>query len=152
MQHLVLRWCDVTFSTNPDATEMMERNNPVVVAEVAIKFAEYEGALLRNDLGALTTYFDEAPELVRFGIADVQHGPNELAAWRARQPVLPPGRTLSSTVIATFGEDFAVVATLFRYPGREAIGRQSQTWLRTAGRWRIVHAHVSEAAATTEDS
>ena len=34
--------------------------------------------------------------------------------------------------------------TEFRYPGRPFVGRQSQTWLRTDGCWRIAHAHASE--------
>jgi hypothetical protein len=87
--------------------------------------------------------FEPSPDTVRFGIADRQRGPEQLAAWRAAQPPLPAGRTLFETVIRTFGDDFGVVTTCFRYPGGPLIGRQSQTWVRT-DRWRIVSAHVSE--------
>ena len=47
-------------------------------------------------------------------------------------------------MITTFGRDFAVAATLFRRanaPGK--IGRQMQTWVRTADGWRVAAAHVS---------
>jgi hypothetical protein len=53
-------------------------------------------------------------------------------------------RTISRTVITTFGKDFATAATLFHretVPGK--VGRQMQTWARTADGWRIVAAHVS---------
>ena len=63
---------------------------------------------------------------------------------RAANGAVPAGRSLSETVIATYGTDLAVVSTLFRYPNRQFLGRQSQTWLREDDVWRIVHAHVSE--------
>jgi hypothetical protein len=47
-------------------------------------------------------------------------------------------------VITTYGGDFAVASTLFHRasaPGK--IGRQMQTWVRFAGSWRVVAAHVS---------
>ena len=36
-----------------------------------------------------------------------------------------------------------MVTTLFRYPSSASVGRQTQTWLRTAVGWRIIQAHVS---------
>jgi hypothetical protein len=83
---------------------------------------------------------------VRFGVADSQAGYDEVARWRAAQSPLPPGRTLSGTQIVAFGQDVAVVTTTFCYPGRPAVGRQSQTWVRRPAGWRIVSAHVSEVA------
>jgi len=53
-------------------------------------------------------------------------------------------RTLSKTVITTYGRDFAVASTLFyrtTSPGK--VGRQSQTWVRFADSWHVVAAHVS---------
>jgi hypothetical protein len=47
-------------------------------------------------------------------------------------------------VITTFGRDFAVASTLFRRPGAPGkIGRQTQSWVRTGGGWRVAAAHVS---------
>jgi hypothetical protein len=53
-------------------------------------------------------------------------------------------RTLSKTVITTYGRDVAVASTLFHRaasPGK--VGRQMQTWVRFADGWLIVAAHVS---------
>jgi len=122
------------------------RNDPEVVAEVREAFLAYEKALVEGDLTTMAASFDDASDLVRFGINDEERGPDELAAWRAAQGPHRPGRTLANTVVATFGHDVAVVSTTFSYPGRAWRGRQSQTWLRRGDRWIIVHAHVSEIA------
>ena len=61
----------------------------------------------------------------------------------AAQPLNPP-RTLSKTVITTYGHDFAVASTLTsraNQPGR--VGRQMQTWVRFPDGWHVVAAHVS---------
>jgi ketosteroid isomerase-like protein len=123
---------------------MNVRNEPSVVAEVEAAFYAYEQALANGDVAAMTAAFDDAPGLVRFGIDDIERGPEQLAAWRERQPPPPEGRTLTDTTVATFGLDFAVVLTLFTYPGRPKLGRQSQTWARLNSSWKIIHAHVSE--------
>jgi ketosteroid isomerase-like protein len=125
-----------------------EINRPAVVEELTGAFHAYEAALVGRDLDTMARYFSDSCEVVRFGIADRQRGPKELAAWRAAQPPLPAGRTLAETTVTTFGDDVGVVTTLFTYPGRDLVGRQSQTWLREPEGWRIVHAHVSEIAAT----
>jgi hypothetical protein len=39
------------------------------------------------------------------------------------------------------------VTTLFSYPEPPREGRQSQTWVRLGGEWRIVSAHVSHPAS-----
>ncbi len=122
----------------------MERDEPSAVAEVTACFLDYERALTGRDLVTLGRYFDDGAALVRFGVADEQRGPEELAAWRENQPPLPPGRQLHGTTVSTFGPDYAVVSTRFSSPDRPYRGRQSQTWAKMDGRWRIVHAHVSE--------
>ena len=63
-----------------------------------------------------------------------------------RQARSPVGleRTLSRTVITTFGTDMATASTLFHRvsaPGK--VGRQMQTWMRFADGWKVVAAHVS---------
>jgi hypothetical protein len=117
---------------------------PDVVAEVAAVFWSYEAALVASDTTALAEFFWDSDEVVRFGVADAQTGARQLREWRARQPPLPAGRRLADTRVTTFGEDWAVVTTLFDYPDRALIGRQSQTWVRFPAGWRIVSAHVSE--------
>lgn len=128
-----------------------ERNRPEVVVEVLAAFRRYEHALANRDLGTLMASFADHADVVRFGIADHQRGAEALARWRSAQPALPAGRTLSETVVTTYGTCVGIVTTLFRYPGRPVLGRQSQTWLRLGDGWRIVHAHVSEIADGADD-
>ena len=122
----------------------MDVDRDDVVAEVALAFATYEKALVDGDVEAMTAAFWADGRVVRYGLADRQAGADELRAWREAQPPLPPGRSLHDTRITTFGTDFAIVTTLFTYPGRAHEGRQSQAWARIGGEWRIVGAHVSE--------
>ncbi len=121
-------------------------DRPEVVAEVRAAFLAYEAALVAGDAAALEKAFWASPQTVRFGIADRQRGAAEIARWRRTQGPLP-GRRLHETAVTTFGPDAAVTTTLFGYPGRDAGGRQSQTWVRFAEGWRIVAAHVSEVPA-----
>jgi hypothetical protein len=88
--------------------------------------------------------FWSSADVVRYGIADVQVGAEALAEWRVAQPPLPPGRTLHDTIVSPVTADVVIVSTCFTYPGRSALGRQSQTWVRLADGWRVVSAHVSE--------
>ena len=122
---------------------MIEVNVPHVLAEVEVEFARYEQALLANDVEALIGFFLDAPTTVRYGIDDAQYGHDELAAFRRSQASATPPRELRRTVVTSFGTDFATADTEFVPTGSEVIGRQSQTWLRTDGGWRIVSAHVS---------
>jgi hypothetical protein len=122
----------------------MQADRPDVVAEVAEQFQAYERALVADDAEAVVGFF--APGAVRFGIADQQVGRAEQLRWRRAQPPLPAGRRLHDTRIMAYGADIAVVTTLFGYPGSAVRGRQSQTWVRLPGGWRIVTAHVSEPA------
>ena len=115
-----------------------------VASEVTEVFHAYEAALVANDTTTLNDLFWNSPHVVRFGVDDVQVGHQEVARWRTTQSPVPSGRSLTDTRVVAFGEDMAVVTTTFRYPGRKAIGRQSQTWVRISEGWRIVSAHVSE--------
>jgi hypothetical protein len=118
-------------------------DRPDVVAEVALAFATYEKALVDGDVETMTESFWPDERVVRYGLADRQYGAGALREWRASQPPLPPGRCLHDTRITAFGADVAVVTTLFTYPDSPVEGRQSQTWVRVDGAWRIVSAHVS---------
>ena len=122
----------------------MEINRPDVVSEVAAAFADYEEALVANDVDRIVGFF--AAAAVRFGVADQQVGLTEQTAWRRAQLPLPPGRRLKDTIITAYGHSVAVVTTLFGYPGTDVLGRQSQTWVRLPEGWRIVTAHVSHPA------
>ncbi len=120
----------------------MRLNDPAVVAEVASAFERYEQALLENDNATLLGMFLDSAATVRYGVADVQHGFAEVAAFRKVQQ--PFERTLSRLVITTYGNDCATASTLFRRPDLPGqLGRQMQTWIRTADGWRVAAAHVS---------
>ena len=117
---------------------------PAVRAEVEAAFAAYERALVGNDVAALNRFFLDRPTTIRFGGGENLYGYNAIAAFRAARSPAGLARTLERTVITTYGRDFAIAATLFRretMPGK--VGRQMQTWVRTAGGWRVAAAHVS---------
>ena len=122
----------------------MKINDPQVMAEVEAAFARYEAALVGNDVATLTSLFWDSPLTIRYGIAEILYGSDEIAAFRAARPSVGLARSLSRTVITTYGDDFATASTLFHrdtMPGK--VGRQMQSWARLAEGWRIVAAHVS---------
>ena len=122
----------------------MEIDLPDVVAEVKAAFARYEKALIGNDVAELDAIFHDDPRTIRYGGTENLYGYGEIAAFRAARSPAGLARTLSKTVITTYGRDFAVASTMFERttaPGR--IGRQMQTWVRFAQGWRVVAAHVS---------
>ena len=117
-------------------------NDPAVVAEVREAFDRYERALLANDGAALDAMFLHRADTVRYGVADLQYGIDEIRAFRAAQH--PFTRRLARLTIVTYGNDVATASTLFHrddFPG--AVGRQQQTWLRTPAGWCVAAAHVS---------
>lgn len=117
---------------------------PDIVAEVREAFAAYETALVTNDVAALDAFFHDDPRTVRYGAAENLYGFAEIAAFRAARSPAGLHRSLSRTVITAFGRDVAVASTLFHRPTAPGkVGRQTQTWARIDGRWRIVAAHVS---------
>jgi len=122
----------------------MEIDLPEVVAEVKAAFDRYEKALVANDVATLDALFLNDPRTVRYGGAENLYGYAEIEAFRAARSPADLARTLSKTVITTYGRDFAVASTLFHRatsPGK--VGRQMQTWVRFPEGWRVVAGHVS---------
>lgn len=116
---------------------------PDVVAEVKAAFDAYEKAVVTNNVAVLDSSFRDDPRTIRYGNAENLYGYAEIAAFRARSGGAGP-RTLSKTVITTFGRDFAVVSTLtHRAATAGKVGRQMQTWVRFPQGWQVVAAHVS---------
>jgi hypothetical protein len=128
---------------------MMELNRPELIKEVTAAFVEYERALVDNDIATMNTLFWNAPETVRYGIAEIQHGGEAIRAWRESCVPVPKSRRLHRTVVTAFGADCATVSTEFTSDATELIGRQMQTWARLGAQsepfqgWKIVAAHVS---------
>lgn len=122
----------------------LEINIPEIKAEVEAAFAEYEAALVSNDVETLDRLFLRASETVRYGVTENLYGYDEIASFRAARSPHNLERTLERTLITTYGRDMATAWTLFRRPSLAGkIGRQSQVWMRTAEGWRVVAAHVS---------
>jgi hypothetical protein len=122
----------------------MDIDLPEVVAEVRTAFERYEQALVANDVATLDAMFHEDPRTIRYGGTENLYGFQEIEAFRAARSPVGLARSLSKTVITTYGRDHGVASTLFRRastPGK--IGRQMQTWVRFAQGWRVVAAHVS---------
>jgi hypothetical protein len=117
---------------------------PEVVGEVTAAFNRYEKALVTNDVAVLDDTFRIDPRTIRYGTSEILYGHDEIAAFRAARSPVGLERTISRTVITTYGRDFAVASTLFRRasaPGK--VGRQMQTWVRFTDGWHVVAAHVS---------
>jgi hypothetical protein len=122
----------------------MDIDLPEVVAEVRAAFAAYEKALMSNDVPALNATFRDDVRTIRYGMNENLYGHAEISSFRAARSPAGLARTLSRTVITTYGRDFAVAATLFERSTNPAkIGRQMQTWVRFPEGWRVVAAHVS---------
>ncbi len=122
----------------------MEIDLPEVVAEVRAEFDRYEKALGDNDVAAA-----QRDLLERSAHHPLwRHRESLRPRMRSRRFVSPAcrpvARTISRTVISTYGRDHAVASTLFHrasVPGK--VGRQMQTWVRFPQGWRVVAAHVS---------
>lgn len=122
----------------------MEINHPATLAEVEAAFARYEAALVGNDIAVLDELFLDSPTTIRYGGGENLYGIEAIRAFRAQRSAAGLARQLSDTVITCYGRDTAVAATLFHRdnaPGR--VGRQMQTWVRTAAGWKVAAAHVS---------
>jgi hypothetical protein len=118
-------------------------NDPEVLAEVGAAFAAYESALMANDIPALDALFWQSDQVLRYGVGETLYGKDEIDAFRKARPGGSPRRTLTRTVITTFGRDYATANTEFVREGASRIGRQSHAWVRLPQGWRIVAAHVS---------
>jgi len=122
----------------------MEIDRPDVVAEVRAAFERYEEALINNDVAVLDETFHEDVRTIRYGGSEILYGHEEIADFRAARPSHGLSRTISRTVITTYGREYAVASTLFHratQPGK--VGRQMQTWVRFPDGWKVVAAHVS---------
>ncbi len=122
----------------------MQIDLPEVVAEVRAAFDRYEKALVTNDVATLDALFHDDARTIRYGGGENLHGFAEIKAFRAARSPAGLARTLSKTVISTYGRDTGTASTLFHrtsLPGK--IGRQMQTWVRFPEGWRVVAAHVS---------
>lgn len=122
---------------------MLEVNIPEVLEELRQAFESYERALVDNDIEGLNSLFWDSELTLRYGVRELLYSHAEIARFRRERGPVDQRRTLRNTRLTTFGRDFGVANTEYVPHGSRKIGRQSQTWLRTAQGWKIVAAHVS---------
>ncbi len=121
----------------------MDINLPEVVADVTAAFDRYETALVNNDVEILNELFWDSPLTIRYGATENLYSYEAIAQFRERRSPVDMQRTLTNTVITTYGRDCATANTEYKRISSGKVGRQTQTWMRMPEGWRIVSAHVS---------
>ena len=121
----------------------MDINRADVLAEVTAAFERYELALVGNDVTALDALFWDSPHTIRYGVGENLYGFAAIQAFRAARPAVGLARRILRTQITTYGDNAATTHIEFQRDGSPRIGRQTQTWLKTPGGWRVASAHVS---------
>jgi hypothetical protein len=117
-------------------------NDPVLLAEMEAAFAEYERALMADDIPAMDALFHAAPTTNRYGVGEVLYGIEEIREFRKGRGGSPQ-RKLGRVAITVYGDSFATADAEFFRDGTTTRGRQSQAWVRFAEGWKVVSAHVS---------
>jgi len=110
-------------------------------------FDQYEQALMRHDVVALDGFFLQSVHTIRYGLAEQNYGIDAIAAYRASSLPVHPRRRLLRVEVASLSRDAACVSAEFTDPTSPHLGRQTQTWVRTANGWKIAVAHVSRSQA-----
>ena len=125
-------------------------NIPEVVAEVRALFERYEQALIDKDVDVLDATFWNSPYTIRYAMNEHGYGFDQIHAHRVARPPGPGTKERRIRLeILTLGRDVATVNLEYKVRGREAIGRQSQTWVRFPDvGWKVVSAHVSALSPT----
>jgi len=125
----------------------MTIDDPELLAEVTAAFAEYERALMADDIPAMDALFHDAPTTNRYGVGEVLYGIDEIREFRKGRGGSPQ-RKLGRVAITVYGESFATADAEFFREGSDRRGRQTQAWVRFADGWKVVSAHVSLEGAT----
>lgn len=118
-------------------------NLPGPLGELTAACDQYETALMENDLDRLDALFWDSPLTLRYGVGENLYGIGEIRDFRKGRSGGSPQREVLRREIVTFGEEMGICNLEFRRHGGQRVGRQSQTWLKTAEGWRVVSAHVS---------
>jgi len=120
-------------------------NIPEVVAEVSALFERYEQALIDKNVEVLDATFWNSPHTIRLANHEHGYGFDRIHAHRVARVPGPGTKEKRHRVdILTLGRDIATVNLVYKVRGKDATGRQSQTWVRFPDvGWRVVAAHVS---------
>ncbi|CAK9059558.1 unnamed protein product [Durusdinium trenchii] len=132
VQRSVRKFCRAAFAIN----------DPKALQELQHEFGRYEEALCQNNVKELDLLFHKSPETVRYGVSENLYGYEAIQAFRGARA--PPGqREILRSALTTYGSDLGVTHIEFQRDGSRRVGRQTQTWLRTAEGWKVISAHVS---------
>jgi hypothetical protein len=120
-------------------------NIPDVVAEVSALFERYEQALVDKNVEVLDAIFWRSPHTIRLANNEHGYGFDRIHAFRVARPPGPGTKENRLRLdIVTLGRDIATVTLVYKVRGREATGRQMQTWVRFPDvGWKVIAAHVS---------
>jgi hypothetical protein len=108
-----------------------------VVAEVKAAYDWYNNAINSGTIAVLNVTFWNDPRTIRYGQAENLYGYKEIEGFRANARPLDPPRTLSKTVITTYGHDFAVASTL-THRGGLGSGRRKDRGRKTVESYRML--------------
>ncbi|MBU2965814.1 oxalurate catabolism protein HpxZ [Amphritea sp. 2_MG-2023] len=120
-------------------------NEPKTFASLNMAFERYEQALIGNDIAVLDELFWDSPHTLRYGSGEHLYGYAAIQAFRRERPGKGLARTILERSISTFDSKFAITNMVFTRDQEQRQGRQTQSWVRIDGAWRIVAAHVSWA-------
>jgi hypothetical protein len=118
-------------------------NDAPTLASLNHAFERYERALTGNDVAVLDELFWDSPHTLRYGTGEHLYGYGAIQAFRRARPGKGLERRILERSVTSFGQDFAVTNMVFSREGQAQLGRQTQSWVRIDGQWRIVAAHVS---------
>ncbi|GBR21668.1 MULTISPECIES: nuclear transport factor 2 family protein [Asaia] len=117
--------------------------NPETVSALTLASDQYEEALAQNDVATLDALFCDDPNVIRLGATENLFGSAEIAEFRRqRRGGAPPRERLRREIVA-LGPESGCVTVIFKNLRTGQTGRQSQTWIRQNGVWRVLVAHVS---------
>ena len=112
--------------------------------------ADYEAALMADDLEVLDAFFAPGPQTLRGDDAGVIRGHDAISAFR-RGRGGAPARAVLEVLVTPIDDDRALVVSVIA-PRRGGRGQQTQLWRRAAGQWLIDAAHVSAPAFAVDAS
>ncbi|MFT4026521.1 MAG: oxalurate catabolism protein HpxZ [Novosphingobium sp.] len=120
----------------------MKINDPGLLVEMGAAFAEYERALMADDIPAMDKLFHDAPTINRYGVGETLYGIEEIREFRNGRGGSPQ-RKLVRVAISVYGNSFATADAEFFRENSDRRGRQSQSWVKFPDGWKVVSAHVS---------
>lgn len=113
-------------------------------------FAEYERAILANDLDVLDASFSRRPGTMRGDHAGLLVGHDAISAFRSTRGGVPT-RSIERIEYRPLGADIALLVSVSRYAGG-GTGLQTQIWEREDDCWLIVSAHVTPRSPALDRS